>query len=359
MGYRVFHVRSGVSLKHTLPLAVGADYLENHWWRLEFDPATGELTRLIDNVHKVDVLKRGHILAAMVDNSDTWSHGVQEYRVEARRFGNAALRVVEQGDVQATLRVHAAYDRSTAITEYTLYRETDHMSCDLRLNWQQQYQALKLAFETHIVRGTATFEVPYGCQERVPDGGEEPGQQWFDLTGEIGGLPYGLAVLNDSKYSFDVRDGVLRVTLLRSPAYAHHDNGRFDASALWPIMDQGWQRVKLELMPHAGDWRDARVVKRGWELNAPAFVHPESAHPGGHVCRRGSWVPGGQCAPASSNAARTERILLSGVMKPRTCREHACICLLRQVLRPRLRAPRNQDVPAGQNHVVAAGSHPA
>lgn len=288
MGYRVFHVRSGgESPKHTLPLAAGTDFLQNHWWSLEFDPVTGELTRLFDNVHKVDVLNRGHILGAMVDNSDTWSHGVEEYRVEAGRFGHAALRVVEQGDVQVTLRVLATYDRSTAVTEYTLYRDTDHITCDLRINWQQQYQALKLAFETRIAGGTATFDAPYGCQVRVADGGEEPGQQWFDLTGEINGIPYGLAVLNDSKYSFDVRDGVMRITLLRSPAYAHHDNGRFDASALWPIMDQGWQRVKLELMPHAGDWRDARVVKRAWELNAPAFIHPESAHPGGHVLQAG------------------------------------------------------------------------
>lgn len=288
MGYRVFHVRGGAAAsKHTLPLSAGVNWIQNYWWRLEFDPLTGELSRLLDNVHKVEVLRRGHILAAMVDNSDTWSHGVQEYRVEAGRFSHAALRVVEQGDVQVTMRVVSACDRSAAITEYTLYREIDHISCDLRVNWQQQYQALKLAFETSIVGGAATFDAPYGYQERTPDGGEEPGQQWFDLTGEIAGRPYGLAILNDSKYGFDVRDGVMRVTLLRSPAYAHHDNGRFDASACWPIMDQGWQRVKLELMPHAGDWRGARVVKRAWELNAPAFVHPESAHPGGHALQDG------------------------------------------------------------------------
>jgi len=163
----------------------------------------------------------------------------------------------------------------------------DYIDCSLRVNWQQQYQTLKLGFETNITDGVATYEVPYGHQERIADGGEEPGQQWFDLTGSIEGRPYGFAILNDCKYGFDVRDGVMRVTLLRSPAYAHHDNGRYEADACWPIMDQGWHNMKFSLIPHVGDWRDARVVKRAWELNAPPVVHVESAHPGNHKMQSG------------------------------------------------------------------------
>ncbi len=288
MGYRVFTIRgSAKTCRHTLPLDAGDHYIQNLWWRMEFDPVTGEITRLFDNTHKVEILKRGHILAALVDPSDTWSHGIREYRVEAGRFSGASLRIVEQGDVQVTLRSVTRYADSEAITEYTLYREIDHIGCELRLNWQQRYQMLKLAFDTHIQHGLATYDAPYGYQERVPDGGEEPGQQWFDLTGDIGGLPYGLAILNDCKYGFDVRGGVMRLSLLRSPAYAHHDDGRFETDARWPIMDQGWQRVKLALIPHAGDWRDAGTVKRAWELNAPPLVHLESSHPGGHALQAG------------------------------------------------------------------------
>ncbi|HOH50189.1 MAG TPA: glycoside hydrolase family 38 C-terminal domain-containing protein, partial [Candidatus Hydrogenedentes bacterium] len=128
--------------------------------------------------------------------------------------------------------------------------------------------------------GAAAYEAPYGHTERPATGEEEPGQQWVDLTGAVDGLPYGFAVFNDSKYGYDVRDGVVRVTLLRSPAYAHHDNGRHDARAAWPVMDQGWQTVRLGLLPHAGGWREAGAPKRAWELNAPPIVHIESAHPG-------------------------------------------------------------------------------
>lgn len=288
MGYRVFNIRGGAgTCRHTLPLDAGPNYIQNLWWRMEFDPLTGEVTRLFDCMHKTEILKRGHILAAMVDHSDTWSHGIHEYRVEAGRFTAASLRVVERGDVQVTMQAVTRYGDSEAVTEYTLYREIDHINCDLRLNWHQRYQMLKLSFETLIQHGLSTYDVPYGYQERTPNGGEEPGQQWFDLTGDISGIPYGLAILNDCKYGFDVRDGVMRISLLRSPAYAHHDNGRFDSSACWPIMDQGEQRIRLSLIPHAGDWREAGVVKRAWELNAPPMVHPESSHPGGHALQAG------------------------------------------------------------------------
>jgi alpha-mannosidase len=123
----------------------------------------------------------------------------------------------------------------------------------------------------------------------------QPGQKWVDFSGTIDGREYGLAILNDSKYGFDVREGcrghaglrgsaepggVMRLTLLRSPAYAHHDPARYESSAPYAIIDQGWQTVRVRLVPHAGPMADARVPRRAWELNEPPLIHVESAHPG-------------------------------------------------------------------------------
>ena len=288
LGYRVYKFRTGhKEITSSQPLSAGEGCIRNLWWTLEFDRDAGEIVRLKDNLRNIDVLRRGHILAVMTDHSDTWSHDLQEYRVEAGRFTNANLHIVEQGDIQCTLRMVSRFASSTIISEYTLYRDTDRIDCDMRINWQQHYQTLKLGFETHIEEGVGTYEIPYGCAERTCDGGEEPGQQWFDLSGTIKGLPYGLAILNDGKYGFDIRDGVMRVTLLRSPAYAHHDNGRFQADQYWPVIDQGWQRVKFVLLPHTGNRQGAAIAKRAWELNAAPIVHPESSHPGQPAPERG------------------------------------------------------------------------
>ena len=284
-GYRLFHARPGarpVKLRNRLDADRTA--LENDWWRIEFDPYEGYMTRLYDRTHHVEVLKHGSVLACLADGSDTWSHGVDGYAAEIGRFGNARLHVVENGDVFATLRVASEWNRSTAIQEITLYRDLDLIDILLRVNWQESYVALKLAFETNVEEGRVTAEAPYGYRASQQNGNEEVCGQWVDVTGTLGGLPYGVALLNDGTHGYDVRRGVLRQTILRSPAYAHHLPGRFDASRGLPIMDQGWHTIRLRLVPHTGPWQSARIVKRAWELNVPVIAHHESAHPG----KRGS-----------------------------------------------------------------------
>jgi len=281
MGYRGFHARAGARLiSHRNMLKGARDFLENDWWRIEFDPYGGHISRLYDKTNRLDTLAKGNVLAAMVDQADTWGHGYDEWRVEAGRFGHARLELDEIGDVRATVRVVSTYDKSTAEQYVTLHSDVDTIDCVFRINWQQKYTMLKLAYETAVEDGVATYDTAYGMQVRNTDGFEEPGQKWFDLTGNVAGKPYGFAVLNDSKYGFDVCGNVMRVTLLRSPAYAHHDRQRYDASTPWPIMDQGWHRVHIRLVPHGGSWQHARVAKKSWELNEPAFTHVESAHKG-------------------------------------------------------------------------------
>ncbi|MCP4638932.1 MAG: alpha-mannosidase [bacterium] len=280
-GYRCYHARSGAKpVKLTRTLQGDRHSLENDWWRIEFDPYSGEMCRLYDKRAKVETLKKGNVLACMMDQSDTWSHGYDEWRVEAGRFADASFELYELGDVRATVRIVQRYGSSLAEQFVTIYRDVDTIDCKFRINWQERYTMLKLAYETNVEPGTATYDSPYGYEERNTEGFEEPGQRWLDLTGKVKGKAYGFAVLNDSKYGFDVRDGVMRVTMLRSPAYAFHDNARHDASEPWPIMDQGWHTIRIQLVPHKGGWQAAGVVKKAWELNEPAFTHIESAHKG-------------------------------------------------------------------------------
>ncbi|MCC6697315.1 MAG: alpha-mannosidase [Candidatus Hydrogenedentes bacterium] len=281
MGYRSYHARSGAkTIKAAGHLKGGRDFLENDWWRIEFDPYDGHLCRLHDRQRNVEVLERGNVLAAIVDPSDTWGHGYREYRSEAGHFGNARLKLLEHGPVRATMRVQSSFRNSHADQSVTIHRATDTIDCVFRINWQERYTMLKLGYDTCIEKGTATYDTAYGCQERNTAGTEEPGQMWFDLSGVIEAQPYGLAVLNDCKYGFDVLNGTMRVTLLRSPAYAHHDPSRYDASQPFHIMDQGWHTIRIRLVPHTGNWTDVSIPHAAWELNEPTRVHLESAHPG-------------------------------------------------------------------------------
>ena len=291
LGYHCYYARSGKGTvdkwlvrgdTQSVPqLTTGPNWLENNWWRIEFDEKDGIISRLYDKTNYQEVLEEGNVLSVLQDGSDTWSHGVESYRTEVGRFGNAHLKLVEYGDVQATIRIISSFGISTCVQEVTLSRETNAIDCKFRINWQGEYQTLKLAYKTCVKDGQATYDIAYGYKERPSDGCEQPGQKWFDLTGNVRGREYGIAILNDSKYGFDTwKNGTMRVTLLRSPAYAHHDPHLYSISDTYPIIDQGWQTVGIQLSPHLGTWKDTSIVKQSWELNAPLFVHLESAHPG-------------------------------------------------------------------------------
>ncbi|MCF6286642.1 MAG: alpha-mannosidase, partial [Candidatus Hydrogenedentes bacterium] len=281
LGYRCYHARSQVkSVRSEAPLAATHTSLENQWWRIELDPYGGHITRLLDKKAGVEILKGGLILAVIQDNSDTWSHGVKEYRIEAGRFSQARLQLVEEGDVLATIQIESSFGKSHAVQELTLYRDNPRIDCRLRVNWQEAYHLLKVSFETTIADGIATYETPYAHAVREAHGEAEPGQQWFDLSGTLDSTASGVIILNDGQYSFDSKNNTRRMTLLRSPAYAHHDPVRYSQESRQTLMDQGWHSFHMQILPHTGDWRTAHTPRAAWEHNVPSIPHIESTHPG-------------------------------------------------------------------------------
>lgn len=290
MGYRV--LRSDVEVvpvqpQHTLRAELEAEgaVLENDFWRLEVNPA-GHLVRLYDKRHRVEVLSAPANVGIVIDDaSDTWSHDVSSFRNELGRFGNAQLAIEELGDVRACLRIETRWGDSQMTQRLYLYRDCDLIECRATINWQEQYRMLKIAFPLRLQEARVTAEAPYGFTLREPNGEEEPCQQWIDLSGwavndDGERIPYGFALLNDSKYGYDALDSELRLSILRSPAYAHHAPNTLDTEKRYQYIDQGIQTVTYRLVPHAGSWQQAHIPRRAWELNVPPITVNEYVHEG-------------------------------------------------------------------------------
>jgi len=266
-------------------LRIESGLLENDYWRISVDQHSGEIVSLFDKKNGVETLERGLALCVMADQSDTWSHGVEGWRVEDGRFQLKSLQVLDSGPCTVTLRMVYEYNKSSAEIHLTLYRDIPDIHATLYLNWQESYRLLKIAFKTKISDGKATFDVPYGCIERERTGNEEPGQSWIDLSGSAftaagESIPYGFSVINDCKFGYDVLDKTMRISLVRSPAYAHHDPARVDTSEPIRYMDLGEQTIRFTLVPHGGPWQGAHVPRKAWELNERLWLHQESTHPG-------------------------------------------------------------------------------
>jgi alpha-mannosidase len=298
LGYRCYHIEvpGDAPTWEGRPVAP-ATRAENEHLRLTFDGETGWLTSLYDKDEGIELLRKpGGVPLVIDDPSDTWSHDVVSFdRVIGQFEANGGVASLERGPVRQTIRVPGRWGRSTVTLDYTLYAGEKQVYLSMMVDWQEQLKILKLAFPFDLADPQSRAATPYGSIQRADDGGEEPCQAWVDVSGTIDGRAYGVALLNDSKYGYDVLDGELRMSILRSPAYAFHMPRQIEPGVTYRYTDQGVQVVHMALVPHAGTYVQGDVVRRAEALNAPPIVSEVDAH-------AGPWpaaAPLVECAPAN------------------------------------------------------------
>lgn len=203
--------------------------------------------------------------------------------------------------MKTVLRIEARYEGSTLEQEFALYRALEIVEVRVTVDWRERRKLLKLRFPVNVEASTATFEIPYGTIERPASGDEEPAQAWVDVsgTGPGSGGRCGVSILNDGKYSFDMAGSDIGLTVLRSPIYAHHDPYAPEPGERVAYVDQGIQRFTYVIVPHAGDWREADVVRRAAELNQRPVGLFEGFHDG-PLAQHGSY-----CSVEPSNVVVT------------------------------------------------------
>ena len=120
-----------------------------------------------------------------------------------------------------------------------------------------------------------THSTPYGNIERPTHYNtswdeakyEVCGHKWADLSEGN----YGVSILNDSKYGWDIFDNVMRLSLLKSPTRPSL------------TMDRGEHDFVYSVYPHAGTWREGGTFRQAYQLNVPAVAIQQSKHDGEHA----------------------------------------------------------------------------
>ncbi|HLU64357.1 MAG TPA: glycoside hydrolase family 38 C-terminal domain-containing protein [Protaetiibacter sp.] len=287
-GYRLYRLRPGPALDPapSRGLVVSETVLENEFLRAEFDPATGWLSSLLNKETGVDVVAgaAGDTHTQICDDpTDTWGHRVISYAWEGAPMTVDRIAVRQSGALRASIRIERSWGRSMLVEEFILGHDARALRVEVTLDWREQAHLLKLRFPTALTDPKATYEIPYGELERPVDGAEEPAQSWVDLTGTIDGAPAGLTVVATDKHGWDVSPGdapSIGITAVRSPVYSWHDPRLLDESGIYSFQDQGIQRFRYELVPHAGDHRAAQPARRAIELGQRVRAMLESFHEG-------------------------------------------------------------------------------
>ncbi|HVL05621.1 MAG TPA: glycoside hydrolase family 38 C-terminal domain-containing protein [Acidimicrobiales bacterium] len=245
----------------------GPGWMANGLLRVEWDGA-GRLSSIRDLEHGRQLLAAGRAGNAFHLHSDR----PREY--DAWDVDRSYLDDFEEldGPVEITIGGPGAvcfrrtFGASTLEQTMILAPGSRRLDFVTDVDWHERHRFLKVAFPVDIHTDRATFEIQFGHVSR-PTHENTPWEQarfevcahrWADLS-EAG---YGVALLNDCKYGYDVRGNVLRLSLLRSP------------TAPDPECDQGRHRFTYALLPHAGDPFAGGVLEAASALNAPLAVVP-------------------------------------------------------------------------------------
>jgi alpha-mannosidase len=245
----------------------GGAVLQSALYRLTLN-ATGEVTSLIDRRVEggrelMQAGEAGNQFIAYEDrprNFDAWdidaSYTRKPYPMDA-----AQVTVTEHGPLRATVHVKRTFLNSVIEQEISLYRGIARIDFATRIDWREHHLLLKVAFPLDLRVTQARSEIQYGSISRPTHTNtswdqarfETVAHRWVDLSeGD-----YGLALLNDGRYGHDIRENVVRLTVLRSPTSPD------------PDADQGAHEVTFSLLPHLGAWPAGDVVAHGYALNRP------------------------------------------------------------------------------------------
>ena len=259
-GYKVTNkFRTGNSI------AIDGRTVETNRFTVRFDDAW-QIVSIYDKVNDREVVTAGaaaneiRIYADHPDAYDAWEW--QNYSTDSYKTLTAveSVEIVEDG-VRRGIRLVRPHMQSKLTQTIWFYDDLAKIDFETVADWHQRHQMVKAAFPVDINSDKATYEIQFGTIERPTHKNtswdkakfEVCAQKYADLS--EGG--YGVSLINDCKYGHDIHDGVMQLSLFKSPTYPNTE------------ADQGLIEFTYSICPHAGTLRDSDTVRYAYYLNYP------------------------------------------------------------------------------------------
>ncbi len=277
MGYKTFWLRKGKQ-KGKTNVFVNETTLENPFFHIEINRKNGNIHSFINKTDKREILssgKEGNVLQFLEDKPkqyDAWNIG---YTGKSWTCDSVAqVQVIENGPARGIVRYVRKFGKSTFTQDYIIYSDIPRLDIRTHADWHEHHILAKAAFPLNVHADYATYEMAYGTIQRTTHPKtpaekakfEVPAHKFVDLSEKN----FGVALLNDCKYGYDVKDNAMRITLLRSPLTPRPLNPPPGYKA--PFADMGEHEFVYSIFPHQGDCVQAGSIKRGYELNYPLLA---------------------------------------------------------------------------------------
>lgn len=240
--------------------------IDTPYYQIRFNEK-GQITSLFDkrmDKEWIEAEKAGNVFQVFEDKPltyDAWDIDLYYQQKQYPVSEVTEFKWIDKGPLRATLQISWKYQHSTITQHIHVYQNSPRIDFETAVDWQESQQLLKVAFPVNVRSTEATYDIQFGNVKRPTHWNtswdyakfETVAHKWADLSERS----CGVALLNNCKYGYDIKDNVMRLSLIKSGI--HPD----------PDADKGRHNFTYALLPHEGDWFAGDVEKEAWDLNNP------------------------------------------------------------------------------------------
>lgn len=262
--------------------------MENEYLKVSFDEHTGFITSLVDKKSGYDYASEDKPIAVPTvisdSKTDTWAHMVFRFHDIKGIMKLEKIELVEDGNARAVIRTRHSFGGSYLVQDFILASGQRILRSKCKALWTEDFTLLKMSFPVGGENRINTYEIPGAYIKRPTNGEEEPAGRWGAISFDDGGRRT-LALLNDSKYSYDCPDNDLRLTVIRNVIFADHYSNR--PAANFNFTDEGIQRFEYGVFVCDGEAEKSDIMNEAAMFNIRPAAVPESFHKGVLPQRKG------------------------------------------------------------------------
>ena len=212
-----------------------------------------------------------HLYRDLPRRFDAWDIDSQTERREVPMNAEYEAEIVCASGLFAELKITAKFSGSVITQQIRLTAEESQLEFITEAEWQERHRLLKVSFDTGIDADNADHQIQFGYISRPAHRSRKYDEDRFEVAAHawtaLRDSTHGAAVLNDCKYGVSAEDGVIGLSLLRSPTYP-------DAAA-----DRGFHRFIYAYRVWDGPMERSGLAEAAEALNDPLITVPGSSVP--------------------------------------------------------------------------------
>lgn len=247
-------------------LKTGDDFIENDKLKVVF-AKDGSICSLFDKKNKKE-LANGYLNKLVVYSDPRMHYNAWDINIDYPKMPKYRFVPVESTSyidgVQAVRQTTYKYHNSVLVQKVILTQGSMLVDFDTKVDWDEAYKMLRADFSPSVYGDVVNCDIQFGNVDRSTLDDTPVHKAQFEICAHkfvnVDDEDYGVGVLNDCKYGYRVKQGIISLNLLRSPKYPD------------PSCDICEHTFRYAFYPHEGKWQNSDIVENAYCYNNPLIV---------------------------------------------------------------------------------------